>query len=130
MEVLAAKRMHDVLSIIDEWRRHFHVNSRHDIIFQNRELLANVRFNNNSLHNIRNHTKGIELVPETVMHPDEVWSHWKNVEDQKVVNRSYIKYGKDVAFIVNTQDGLIMDAFVVSKKAADKYRNGCILKRA
>lgn len=122
--------MHNVLTIIDEWRSHFHVAQNHDIIFQNQELLANVRFNNNSLHNIRNHTKGIELVPETVMHPDEVWSHWKDVEDQKVVNRSYIKYGKDVAFIVNTTDGLIVDAFVVSKNAADKYRHGCILKRA
>lgn len=127
-EILAAKGMHYLLEIVHDWKRDYHVNDKGDIVFQNKALLNNIRFNNNSLHEITNHSSGFENLPETVQDPDEVWSVWGD-ERQRIVLRNYIKFGSDSAYIVQTKDGLVVDAFAMSLKQTDKYRKGILISQ-
>jgi hypothetical protein len=126
LEGLAAKGLHYLLEIVDEWRSNEPVNKKGDIIFQNKELYSNVRFTSNSLHEVQKHSRGFENIPATVKKPDEVWSTWEDVNKQRVVLRNYIKFGK-TSYVVQTRDGIVIDAFAVSNRAANKYRKGVIL---
>jgi hypothetical protein len=124
------KRLTHLMSIIEDWRKQYHVDkNNHDIVFQNRNLYTNARFTNNSLNAIRTHPKGFENIPHTISSPDEVWSKWQNADSQKVVLRSYIQFGKGFAYVVLTQDGHIEDAFAVSSGSVEKYRKGVLLSR-
>ena len=51
---------------------------------------------------------------------------WEDSTNQNVVVRNYIKFGKS-SFIVQTRDGVIIDAFAVSIRGANKFRKGLIL---
>jgi hypothetical protein len=129
VDIKSNKRLHNLLATVDEWRRTYHTNDRHDIIFQNKGLLTNVVFNNQSMNAIRDHSRGFEAIPDTIMHPDEVWSKWRDPKTQKNVLRSYIKFSGKLAMIVITEDGKVTDAFVVPNSSSNKYRKGVILKQ-
>jgi hypothetical protein len=126
LEGLAAKGLHYLLEIVNDWRDNEPVNKKGDIIFQNKELFTNVRFTSNSLHVVQKHSRGFENIPAAVKQPDEVWSTWEDVNKQRVVLRNYIKFGK-TSYVVQTRDGIVIDAFAVSNRAANKYRKGVIL---
>lgn len=121
-----AKGLHFVVEIVHEWKRDYQVNKKNDIIFQNEALRTNVRFTNNSLHEVQKHSRGLENLPATIENPDEVWSLWENVGEQRSVLRNYITFGK-TCYIVQSKDGVITDAFAVSNKQANKYRKGVLL---
>lgn len=123
---LAAKGLHHLIEIVSQWRQQYHVNKTGDIVFQNDRLLSNVRFTDNALHTIQNHSRGFENIPATIENPDEVWSSWENVNKQRITLRTYIKFGR-VSFLVQTRDGVIINSFAVSNKAANKYRKGVII---
>lgn len=118
--------MHHLLNIVDDWRKIYHTNNAGDIIFQNKRLFTNVRFTDASFHTIQKHSAGFENIPEVIADPDEVWSSWENVKEQKVTLRTYLKFG-EVSYQVKTRDGIVADAFVVSNAAANGFRTGCIL---
>lgn len=122
----AATGLHYMIDTIDEWRDDYHINKKGDVIFQNKELYSNIRFTNNSLHEIQKHSRGFENIPATVQHPDEVWGLWENEEKQLQVLKMYIKFGK-VSYLVQTKDGIITDAFSVNNKQLNKYRKGILL---
>lgn len=118
-----AKAFQYLIAIVNEWRKDYHVNREGDVIFQNKRTLANVRFTDNSLHTIEGHAKGFEMIPETIEDPSEIWSLWADKKKQLSVIRYYIKYST-FPFVVTTLDGVITDAFIVSPKAANKFRKG------
>ena len=118
-----AKAFQYLIAIVNEWRKDYHVNREGDVIFQNKRTLANVRFTDNSLHTIEGHAKGFEMIPETIEDPSEIWSTWEDPKKQMVTLRNYIKFGT-YPFIVKTRDGVILDAFIVAPKAANKFRKG------
>lgn len=118
-----AKAFQYLIAIVNEWRKDYHVNREGDVIFQNKRTLANVRFTDNSLHTIEGHAKGFEMIPDAIENPDEIWSTWEDPKKQMVTLRSYIKFGR-YPFIVKTRDGVILDAFIVAPKAANKFRKG------
>lgn len=120
---MEAKGLHYLVNIVAEWRKDYHVNREGDVIFQNKRTLANVRFTDNSLHTIEGHSKGFEMIPETIQEPDEIWSTWEDPKKQMVTLRNYIKFGP-FPFIVKTRDGVILDAFIVGPKSANKFRKG------
>lgn len=121
----AVKGLHAIIETVNGWRDKYHVDAKYNIVFQNEELLTNVRFNNNSLHAIQKHSRGFENIPDTIADPDEVWQFWQSDESQKVVCRNYIKYGS-TCYIVQVINGYVSDAFAVSKLQANKYRKGVI----
>jgi hypothetical protein len=124
------KRLSHIMAVIQAWREKYHVDKNsHDIIFQNRETFANVRFTNNSLNAIREHPKGFENIPDAIAHPHEIWSRWENAGDQKIVIRTYLLFGKGFAYVVITKKGHIDDALALSSRSVEKYRKGVILSR-
>jgi len=126
LEGLAAKGLHHLLEVVHEWRKNEPVNKAGDIIFQHKPTLTNVRFTNNSLHTVQQHSRGFENIPATIKAPDEVWASWQDPGRQRVVLRNYIKFGK-TSYVVQTRDGVIVDAFAESKRGANKYRKGVIV---
>lgn len=125
IQLLQAKGLHALIETVNEWRDTYHVDDKHNIVFQNKELFTNVRFNNNSLHTIQKHSSGFENIPDTIADPDEVWMFWQSAESQKVVCRNYIIFGKP-CHVVQTIDGYVSDAFAVNKSQANKYRKGVL----
>lgn len=113
--------LHYLIKLVNEWREKYHADHKGTVTFQNKELMSNVRFTNGSMHAIQNHSRGVELLPETIENPDEVWSWWEDAKKQRVTMRSYIAGD----YVVLTKDGQITDGFLVRSK--DKYRKGCIL---
>lgn len=126
LEGLAATDLHKVVNYVNKWENKYHTRPNGDIVFQWRERYTNVTWNANSMHAVQSHQRGIENLPDTIQHPDEVWSKWANPEKQQVSERVYLKFGK-TCYIVKTSGGVIEDAFAVSPTAADKYRKGVIL---
>lgn len=126
LEGLAAKGLHQLLEIVNGWREEHLVNKAGDIIFQYKPTYTNVRFTSNSLHAIQPHARGFENIPDTIKNPDEVWMTWEDPGSQLVVLRNYIKFGS-TSYIVQTRDGVVVNAFVVSNRGANKYRKGVII---
>jgi SPP1 gp7 family putative phage head morphogenesis protein len=126
LEGLAAKGLHHLLDIINNWKDNEKVNKDGDIVFQNKQTYTNVRFTAKSLHEIQKHSRGFENIPDTIKIPDEIWMHWEDSTNQYVVVRNYIKFGKS-PYIVQTREGVIVDAFAVSKRSANKYRKGVVI---
>lgn len=122
-EILAAKGLHYLLNIVHEWKEKYHVDEKDNIVFQNKFLLANVRFSNNSMHTIQTHSAGFENIPTTIEDPDECWMTWGDAK-QKIVLRNYIKFGEQEGYVVQTRDGVISDAFSVGARGMNKYRKG------
>lgn len=117
--------MFQMLQLVDEWRKEYH-HDKTKVIFQNKELLTNVYFTDHSLHSIKN-SKGLERLPETITEPNEVWSYWKESEKQDIAIRNYIKFGEKNNYLVQTEKGQIIDAFIVINSDLNKYRKGLIL---
>lgn len=126
LEGLGANGFHYLMETIDGWRDIEHVSKNGNLVFQHKPTLSNVMLTSNSIHEIQKHSRGFENIPETVKAPDEVWSKWEDASSQMVTLRNYIKYGS-TSYIVQTRDGFIVDAFAVSSKNVNKYRNGVIL---
>lgn len=119
-----ASTMHHMLMILEEWRQDFHTDRLGNVVFQNQDLRSNVRFTNNSFHTIKAHPKGFENLPAAVQDPSEVWMSWENPDAQVKVRRNYIKFAERTAYVVQTMEGVITDAVLVSKHGAEKYRKG------
>jgi hypothetical protein len=111
--------MHQMLVTIEEWksgRKH----NQYEIIFQNKQLLTNIMFNQKSLNNIARNSKGFENLLSTVESPNEVWSEL--VEGDIV--RRYIKIENDNIYVVVTYNGVVENAFISSQNKLNKYRMG------
>lgn len=124
LEKLKAEGLHKLVGLVDDWRQKYHVTKEGDIVFQNKKLMTNVFFTNNSLHAIQGHPRGADSLPATISQPDEVWGTWEDPKEQKVVLRNYLKFGRNTAYIVQTRNGVIVDALAVSINSANKYRKG------
>jgi len=120
--------MQQFLNITDEWRKDYHVDKHGVIIFQNKTLLANIRFTNDSFHEVAKNPRGAENIPNTVISPSETWSYWGDA-NQRVTLRNYILFGSNGNYVVQTKDGIIQNAFFVVNSQIDKYRKGLILLR-
>ena len=125
MEGFAATDLHKVVNYVHKWGKTHHVNANGELIFQSPGRYTNVIWTANSLHEVSKHQRGIENLPSTIAHPDEVWGSWGD-HKQQVSKRVYLKFGK-TCYLVITTDGVIDDAFAVSPTAADKYRKGVII---
>lgn len=125
-EGMSASRFPDVVNIMDDWRRDYHVDKIGNIVFQNKQLLANIVYTTHSAHTIGHHVRGVEMLPETLIHPTEVWSRWENTEDQQIVLRNYLQFSEKTAYIVQTRDGAVQDGFLMSRNQAEKYRTGVV----
>ena len=115
------QKTHHFLNEWQEWKHLYHSDQLGNITFQCERLLTNILFTHKSFHSIKNHLKGFDQIPGTVMHPEEVWSYWQNPKKQTVVLRNYIKEN----YIVKTTDGEITDAFLTDN--INRYRKGVIL---
>lgn len=122
---LSAKGLHHLLNIMHEWQQEYHTDGKGNIIFQNKQTMANVKFTNNSLHTIQKHGRGFENIPDTIANPDELWMTWTNAAEQRSVNRVYIKFGA-ISYLVKTTDGVVTDAHAVSNTAANGFRKGAL----
>jgi hypothetical protein len=120
-------QMLEILNIVDEWQKTYHFD-KGIIVFQNKENLTNIRFDNNSLHEISKHPRGVENLPETLMNPDEIWSRWGD-QKQLVVLRNYIKFGSNGNYVVQTKDGIVINGIFVVNSLIDRFRKGLILIR-
>jgi hypothetical protein len=120
--------MMQLLVLIDEWQRTYHFD-KGVLIFQNKENLTNIQFNNNSLHKISKHTRGVQNLPKTLMHPTEIWSRWGDLK-QMIVLRNYILIGQNISYICMTKDGIVTNAFAVTASLLNRYRRGLLMIRA
>lgn len=111
-------------AILADWRQHYTTDRLNNIIFQNPALLSNVWFTPHSEHQIHRHPKGVALLPQTVIDPSEVWMRWEDAEKQQVVLRNYLTFGVKESYLVQTRDGAIQDAHVVSRAQAERFRIG------
>lgn len=126
LEGFAATDLHKVVNIVKKWEKDHHTRRTGEIVFQNTRLFTNVIWNNQSLHEVQKHQRGIENIPATIQDPDEVWTNWADVESQQATKRTYLKFGK-TCYLVQTLDGIIQDAFAVTPSAADRFRTGVII---
>ena len=122
----AAKGMSDMMRIYQSWKDEYHLNNKHQIIFQNKKTFANVKFDDISFHNIEKNMRGFENLPDTIANPDEIWSYWFDKGKQQIAMRNYITYGK-INYCVITKAGHVQNAFAFAKGASGKYRKGIIL---
>lgn len=123
---LSAKGMHYLVQTVHGWRNRYHTDTRGNIVFQNQELITNIRLNDSALHAISKHTRGFENIPDAVQKPSEVWTKWENVGNQRTVLRAYLLFGR-TSYAVLTRDGQITDAFAFSNGSENKLRNGLII---
>jgi SPP1 gp7 family putative phage head morphogenesis protein len=123
---LGAKGMVHLLNIVHDWKQEYHTDGHGDIIFQNEGTLANVTLPAAAIHLISKHSAGFENIPDTIEHPDEIWSRWEDANQQRVVMRTYILFGK-TSYVVSTRDGIIIDAAACSNGALNKFRKGILL---
>ncbi len=121
--------LNNLLAIIEDWRNTYHHDTKpNDIVFQNIEHLANVRFTNTSYADIHSTTRGIENLPETLMHPSEIWSYWADPIEQMDTMRNYILLGESgINYVVVTKNGEVVAAKIVHTSKIDRYRKGLIL---
>jgi hypothetical protein len=117
---MAAKGLHAMVQIFDDFRHHYHSNL-HTITFQCPELYTNVIFDQTSFKNISNNPAGFERLGDTIKSPDEVWSRWADVSQQTSVWRNYIRGN----YIVSTLNGRVVNAYLVDN--IEGYRNGVIV---
>lgn len=115
------QKLHKFIEAWHTWQHEYHSDKMGTVIFQNQKLLTNIRFTAKSFHNVRNNLNGFEKLPDTVMHPSECWSFWKDPEKQTDVYRHYIRDN----YLVITLNGEIMNAFLFTSIA--KYRKGVIV---
>jgi hypothetical protein len=116
-------------SLVDDWKQKYHVNNKHEVIFQNKDLLSNVRFPNGFMHKNHSPNRGFSNLPETIQNPSEVWSLWKDPKSQKDVIRNYILKGKEVNYVVSTLNGVIQSAKIVVTSKLNRIRKGVIILR-
>ena len=119
----SAKGMATMMAIYQSGKDKYHVNEKHQIIFQNKKTFANVRFDDNSFHAVEKNMRGFELLPETIQKPDEIWSYWADPAKQLIPVRNYIKIGK-INYIVQTKNSHVENAFAVAKSSLNQYRKG------
>ena len=119
--------MQELFAIFHEWQKDYHF-EKDVITFQNKEQYSNIRFNNNSFHEVAKHPRGAENLPETLMNPNEIWARWGD-EKQMIVLRNYILIGQNISYICQTKDGVVIDAFAATASQISKYRKGLILIR-
>lgn len=117
---MKTNKLHELLAQVDDWRENYHTNKKGEVVFQNKQLYSNVKFTNMSLHEIQKHPRGFELIPEAIENPDEIWSFWEDPKKQIVTMRNYIKLG----YVIQTKDGVIIDAFAVPNSKMDRFRKG------
>lgn len=113
--------LHHFVTLMDKWKHEYPGDKLGEIIFRNEKLLTNVFFNSKSFQAVHKYPKGAEQLPETIEHPDSVWSFWANPKEQKDVIRHYIKGN----YVVKTLNGNITDAYLVDN--INRFRKGCIL---
>jgi hypothetical protein len=118
-----AKGMTTMMQIYQGWKDDYHVNSKHQIIFQNKKTLANVKFDDISFHNIEKNMRGFENLPTAIEKPTEIWSKWVDKKKQSEVLRNYILTGK-INYVVQTKNGHIENAFACAKSSLNQYRKG------
>lgn len=118
--------IHHLVEVTQGWRSTHHTDNRGNIVFQNRDTFANVRFGDSALHIIGKHPRGFENIPAAIQKPDELWSKWENVGEQRVVLRAYLLFGR-TSYAVLTRDGQVTDAFAFSNGSENKLRNGLII---
>ena len=123
---LAGKGLAYVVELVHGWRRDHHVDNRHNIVFQNKATYTNVRLTETAIHDISKYPGGMDQLPAAIQHPTEIWSQWDDVQDQRVVLRTYIKMGS-TPYVVTTRDGKVDNAFAISKQQVDNFRKGVIL---
>ena len=114
----------DMARLIDDWKQKYHVNNRHEIIFQNKALFSNVRFPSNFLHAGHVNSRGFENIPECVENPSEIWSYWKDPDKQRISIRNYLIFNEKICYCVTTEAREIVDAFAVVPSLVQKYRKG------
>lgn len=126
LSAFAGHSLRYIVEMVHDWRREHHVDGKHNIVIQNAATWTNVRLSDTAIHRISKHPKGMDLLPAAIENPTEIWSTWEDAKDQRVVLRNYILAGKS-AYIVQTRDGIVVDAFASSLRLANKYRKGVIL---
>lgn len=114
-------KLHHFIESWEMWKHEYHSDQMGNVVFQNKKLLTNVRFTSKSFHNVRNNLKGFEKIPDTIMHPSEVWSYWKDPNKQIDVYRNYLKDN----YLVTTLNGEVQNAYTVEN--ISKYRTGVIV---
>jgi hypothetical protein len=119
----------NVLSIIKDWTEKYPSDKKGDLVFQNKEYLLNVFFNNKSMNALKHNPNGMENLPGTIQKPDELWAKWQDVNSQKLVIMHYICYDNDNAYIVRTLKGEIEFATLSNLKNLDKYRQGILFMK-
>lgn len=120
---------HQMIAIVNEWKQTYHLDPKnHDVIFQNKETLSNIRFKESIIPAISKHSRGFENLPITLESPDEIWSRWEDSDKQQIVLRNYIKIGdKSSNFVVQTRNGEVTDAIFVVNSLLDRYRTGLLI---
>ncbi len=116
---LKATGLHYIVNTVHSWKRDYHTDKFDNIVFQNKRLLTNAFFTNNSLHAVQHHPQGLINLPDTIQSPDEVWSMWADVDTQQEVLRAYIKSD----YVVMTKQGVVIDARQVTG-SLNKYKKG------
>ena len=121
--------MLQMLQLIDRWKQEYHMTDRHELIFQNKELLSNVRLPANYLHGGHVYSRGFSNLPDCISNPDECWSYWKNPDPkhQKDAIRNYIIFGSNINYVVTTEAGIIKRAMCVVPSRINRYRRGLII---
>lgn len=122
----AAHNMRYLMETVSEWRKDYHVDQKHNIIFQNKATFANVRLSDGVISKILRHPHGFHNLPATIEHPSEIWATWEDTDAQRVVLRNYLLFGR-ICYMVKTRDGRVTDALALSRGSINKYRKGLIL---
>lgn len=122
----ASHDMRYLMETVSEWRRTYHVDQHHNLVFQNQATFSNVRMTDGVISKILRHPTGFHNLPETIENPSEIWATWEDMDIQRVVMRNYLLFGR-ICYMVKTVDGRVTDALAVSSGGINKYRRGLIL---
>lgn len=126
LEGLKARGLNYMINQVQDWRQDHHVNTKDEIVFQNRKTRTNVMLNSRAIHEIGKHHTGFGNLARAIENPSEIWSKWENVGKQIHVLRAYLLFGR-ISYVVTTLDGEVLDAHPCTNKQIKKYRSGVII---
>lgn len=91
---------------VKDWKK-----DKNDVVFINKEWNFDILLQESDINEIKGKVKGFENIKECIEKPSVIYGRWKNEKTQKEVILNFVLYDNKNAYICETLNGVIIDAY-------------------